>query len=50
VNGLIIILVVALDQWRRRAARAGGPPTEVAPAAVGEGGAEVDKEDGGDRT
>jgi ribose/xylose/arabinose/galactoside ABC-type transport system permease subunit len=38
VNGLIIILVVAIDQWRRRAARAGTAPAEVAPAAAGAGG------------
>jgi ribose transport system permease protein len=50
VNGLIIILVVAIDQWRRRAARAGGPPAEVAPAAVGEDGAQAGKEGSDDRT
>src|ERR671914_818737 len=33
VNGLIIVLVVALDQWRRRAARrAGSPAPTPAPA------------------
>lgn len=50
VNGLIIILVVAIDQWRRRAARAAGPPIEVAPAAVGKADAGAGKEDGDDRT
>jgi ribose/xylose/arabinose/galactoside ABC-type transport system permease subunit len=35
VNGLIIIVVVALDQWRRRAARVGTPaPAAVAPAVT----------------
>ena len=39
VNGLIIIIVVALDQWRRRAARTAGPApaTAVAPTTSGGG-------------
>jgi ribose transport system permease protein len=47
VNGLIIILVVAIDQWRRRAARAGTAPAAVAPAA-GAGGERGGPKDGDD--
>jgi ribose/xylose/arabinose/galactoside ABC-type transport system permease subunit len=36
VNGLIIIAVVALDQWRRRAASRGSGPSGVSRADRGE--------------
>jgi hypothetical protein len=38
VNGLIIIVVVALDQWRRRAARVGTPAPAGAGVSAGAGG------------